>query len=172
MRSLGHRNRRPSAKNSMFAGDVYKRQLTVGRDEKQADLDGWVTVVNNAGTSFPNAKLQLVAGQVHRVNQGIIGGVAGGLTARTYKRQLQFEQENFSEYHLYTLERRTSLENAESKQISLLNGSNVPVEKILRVAGNSGYYRNSQSIGEPVTEAVMVYYKFKNAASGLSLIHI
>jgi hypothetical protein len=140
--------------------------LTVGRDEKQADLDGWVTVVNNAGTSFPNAKLQLVAGQVHRVNQGIIGGVAGGLTARTYKRQLQFEQENFSEYHLYTLERRTSLENAESKQISLLNGSNVPVEKILRVAGNSGYYRNSQSIGEPVTEAVMVYYKFKNAASG------
>ena len=37
--------------------------LTVGRDEKQADLDGWVTVVNNAGTAFPNAKLQLVAGE-------------------------------------------------------------------------------------------------------------
>jgi hypothetical protein len=140
--------------------------LTVGRDEKLADLDGWVTVVNNAGTAFPNAKLQLVAGELHRANRGIIGGDAGGLTARVFKNQAQFEQENFSEYHLYTLARRTSLENAESKQISLLSGTNVPVEKILRVAGNSGYYRNAQKMGEPVTEPVMVYYKFKNAASG------
>jgi hypothetical protein len=140
--------------------------LTVKRDEKQADLDGWVTVVNNAGTAFPNAKLQLLAGQIHRANRGIIGGVAGGLPARVFKSQAQFEQENFSEYHLYTLARRTSLENAESKQISLLNGTNVPVEKVLRVAGNSGYYRNAQKTGEPVTEPVMVYYKFKNAASG------
>src|SRR5271167_1310659 len=41
--------------------------LTVGREDKAADLDGWVTVVNNRGTSFHNAKLQLVAGDVNRV---------------------------------------------------------------------------------------------------------
>ncbi len=40
--------------------------LTVGRDEKTADLDGWVTLVNNSGAAYTNAKLQLVAGQVHR----------------------------------------------------------------------------------------------------------
>jgi hypothetical protein len=145
--------------------------LTVGRDEKQAGLDGWVTVVNNAGTAFPNAKLQLVAGEVHRA---ATGRAMNNMVALTQAVQdvggAQFVQENFSEYHLYTLGRRTSLENAESKQISLLSGTNVPVEKILRVSGNSGYYRNSQGMGEPVTEPVMVYYKFKNStAAGLGM---
>src|SRR2546422_6019056 len=41
--------------------------LTVGRDDKNADLDGWVTVVNNSGTAFHNARLQLVAGQLNRI---------------------------------------------------------------------------------------------------------
>ena len=40
--------------------------LTVGRDEKNADLDGWVTLTNNTGAAYDNAKLQLVAGQIHR----------------------------------------------------------------------------------------------------------
>ena len=40
--------------------------LTVGRDEKTADLDGWVTLVNNSGAAYNNARLQLVAGEVHR----------------------------------------------------------------------------------------------------------
>ena len=42
--------------------------LTVGRDEKTADLDGWVTLVNNSGAAYKNAKLQLVAGEVHRTD--------------------------------------------------------------------------------------------------------
>jgi hypothetical protein len=141
--------------------------LTVGRDEKLADLDGWVTVVNDAGTAFPNAKLQLVAGDVHRATiGGVLGGIAPAPPVAMAKARPQFEQEIFSEYHLYTLGRRTTLENAESKQINLLTGTNVPVEKILRVAGTVGYYRTAQKMGEPVTEPVMVYYKFKNAASG------
>src|ERR1700741_4970473 len=41
--------------------------LTVGRDEKSADLDGWVTLVNHSGVAYSNAKLQLVAGQLNRV---------------------------------------------------------------------------------------------------------
>src|SRR6202142_1528765 len=40
--------------------------LTVGRDEKSADLDGWVTLTNNSGAAYNNARLQLVAGQLHR----------------------------------------------------------------------------------------------------------
>jgi hypothetical protein len=145
--------------------------LTVGRDEKLADLDAWVTVANNTGTAFPNARLQLVAGEIHRapangrtVNMMALAQTSGAANGP------QFEQENFSEYHLYTLGRRTSLENAESKQISLLSGTNVPVEKILRVVGDADYYRNSQSQRESVTEPVMVYYKFKNStAAGLGM---
>ena len=45
----------------------------------------------------------------------------------------QFAQEGFSEYHLYTLQRRTSIQNNESKQISLLTATGVPVEKYLEV---------------------------------------
>ena len=45
--------------------------LTVARDDKAADLDGWVTVTNGSGTSFRNAKLQLVAGDLNRVRQAI-----------------------------------------------------------------------------------------------------
>jgi hypothetical protein len=137
--------------------------LTVGRDDKAADLDGWVTLVNNSGTAFHNAKLQLVAGDLNRLQvpaaprakEAVLSyqaGAAGG----------QFQQENFSEYHLYTLGRRTSVEDKETKQISLLEGSGVPVEKLFVVNGQNFYYRNAQNPGSPLKDPVMVYYKFKN----------
>src|SRR5205809_2963730 len=76
--------------------------LTVARDDKNADLDGWVTVVNNSGTAFRNAHLQLVAGELNRVIQ------SGGLRADMAREMVaskaaapQFQQEAFSEYHLY-----------------------------------------------------------------------
>jgi hypothetical protein len=74
----------------------------------------------------------------------------------------QFQQENFSEYHLYTLGRRTSVEDKETKQISLLQGSGVPVEKLFVVNGQSFYYHNYQNPGSPLKDPVMVFYKFKN----------
>src|SRR6266404_3288891 len=75
--------------------------LTVARDDKNADLDGWVTVVNNSGTAFHNARLQLVAGELNRLPQG---GVRGGMVAKEMAMNRaaadQFRPENFSEYHL------------------------------------------------------------------------
>src|SRR5712692_7832006 len=101
--------------------------LTVARDDKNADLDGWVTVVNNSGTAFHNARLQLVAGELNRIPQG---GVMRGDVAREMAMSKaaapQFQQEAFSEYHLYSLGRKTSVEDKETKQISLLQGSSVP----------------------------------------------
>jgi hypothetical protein len=78
----------------------------------------------------------------------------------------QFQQENISEYHLYTLGRRTSIQNNESKQINLLSGTGVPIEKFLAVEGQSYYYRNQQGIGNPIPEPVKVYYRFKNEEKG------
>lgn len=145
--------------------------LTVGRDEKSADLDGWVTLVNNSGVAYRDAKLQLVAGDVHRTPQAenaMRDMVAKSMVAGAP--QPQFEQENFSEYHLYTLGRRTSIQNNESKQISLLSGSNIPVEKYLSVEGQAYYYRNPQGIGNAIPEPVKVYYRFKNdEKSGLGM---
>jgi hypothetical protein len=137
--------------------------LTVARDEKNADLDGWVTVVNNSGTAFHNARLQLVAGQLNRIQPPRpVGAMDERMMAKSMAAAPQFQQENFSEYHLYSLGRRTSVEDKETKQISLLEGSGVPVEKIFVVNGQSYYYHNAQNPGAPLKDPVMVYYKFKN----------
>jgi hypothetical protein len=137
--------------------------LTVGRDEKAADLDGWVTLVNNSGVAYDNTKLQLVAGQVHQVEpQNNVRAFKAMASVATDAAAPQFSQEGFSEYHLYTLERRTSIQNNESKQISLLTGTGIPVEKYLSVDGQPYYYRNPQGIGNAIPQPVKVYYRFKN----------
>src|SRR6202158_822115 len=137
--------------------------LTVTRDEKNADLDGWVTVVNNSGTAFHNARLQLVAGQLNRIQAPRpVGAMEDRMMAKSMAAAQQFQQENFSEYHLYSLGRRTSVEDKETKQISLLQGSGVPVQKIFVVNGQNYYYHNAQNPGSPLKDPVMVYYKFKN----------
>jgi hypothetical protein len=137
--------------------------LTVARDDKAADLDGWVTLANNSGTAFHNARLQLVAGDLNRLP---VGGRSDMMALKEMSRNVaaapQFQQENFSEYHLYSLGRRTSVEDKETKQISLLQGSSVPVEKIFVVNGQNFYYHNYQNPGSPQKDPVMVFYKFKN----------
>ena len=139
--------------------------LTVSRDDKSADLDGWVTVVNNSGTAFHNAKLQLVAGDLNRIPEGRMADAKYAMTRwrrKSAAAPAQFQQENFSEYHLYSLGRKTSVEDKETKQISLLQGSGVPVEKQFIVNGQNFYYHNAQNPGSPIKDEVMVYYKFKN----------
>jgi hypothetical protein len=137
--------------------------LTVGRDDKAADLDGWVTIVNNSGAAFHNAKLQLVAGDLNRVPAPQQYRAADMVTKSSVAANAaQFVQENFSEYHLYSLGRRTSVEDKETKQISLLQGSGIPVEKLFVVNGQNFYYHNAQNPGSPIKDPVMVFYKFKN----------
>ncbi|MGA8144788.1 MAG: DUF4139 domain-containing protein [Candidatus Acidiferrales bacterium] len=144
--------------------------LTVGRDEKSADLDGWVTLVNNSGVTYSNAKLQLVAGQLNRVEPPMARGAYNAAVMKAEAAPPQFGQEAFSEYHLYTLARRTSIQNNESKQISLLNGSGVPVEKYLLVEGQQYWFRNPQGIGNAIPQPVKVLYRFKNdERSGLGM---
>ncbi len=145
--------------------------LTVARDDKSADLDGWVTLTNNSGAAYTNAKLQLVAGEVHRVmptmtNKALVAETVTVSGAA----QAQFAQENFSEYHLYSLGRRTSIADKESKQISLLNATGVGIEKLYLVSGAPYYYRNAQTIGNPIPQSVQVDYRFKNEEkSGLGI---
>jgi hypothetical protein len=138
--------------------------LTVGRDEKSADLDGWVTLVNNSGAAYREARLQLVAGEVHRTPPAMNEErdmLVKAMPAAASREQ--FAQESFSEYHLYTLGRRTSIQNNESKQISLLTAPSVPVEKYLAVDGQRPYYyRNPQGLGSAIPQPVKVFYRFKN----------
>ncbi|OLC85317.1 MAG: hypothetical protein AUH88_06840 [Acidobacteria bacterium 13_1_40CM_4_61_5] len=145
--------------------------LTIDREDKAADLDGWITLANNSGTAFHNARLQLIAGDLHRLPAGAPRAeMEVMMKTRRAADAAQFVQENFSEYHLYSLGRRTSVEDKETKQISLLAGSSVPVDKLFIVDGQNFYYHNYQAPGTPLKDPVKVYYKFKNdEKSGLGM---
>ena len=159
-------SRKQTIETSYLANNLFWNAdyiLTVARDDKAADLDGWITVVNNSGTAFHNAKLQLVAGELNRLpSPNAPRAMEVYAKAQTSAGAGQFQQENFSEYHLYSLGRRTSVEDKETKQISLLEGSGVPVEKLFVVNGQNFYYRNAQNPGSPTKDPVQVFYKFKN----------
>jgi len=144
--------------------------LTVARDDASADLDGWVTVTNGSGTQFRNAALQLVAGNVNRVRQ-VLGKMADmALERRELAAAPAMAQESFSDYHLYTLGRKTSINNNQTKQVSMLGGTSFPVRKRYVVDGQAFYYRNAQHPGSPLKDDVQVFYQFANdAKSGLGM---
>jgi hypothetical protein len=145
--------------------------LTVARDDKAADLNGWVTLTNNSGTAFKNAKLQLVAGDLNRVRQQLnkmldrqerapMAAVAESVMA----------QESFSDYHLYTVGRKTTINNSQTKQVSMLEGTDVPVIKRYVVEGQYSYYHNQLHPGSPIKDSVQVFYEFRNEAkAGLGM---
>jgi hypothetical protein len=141
--------------------------LNIARDEKSADLDGWVTLNNNSGTAYQNAKLQLVAGELNRVQPRLpVVKSREVMAMAAVPAPPQFTQEGISEYHLYSLGRRTSIQNNESKQISLLTGTGVPIAKHLLVEGESYYYRNPSGLGNAIPQPVKVLYEFKNEEKG------
>ena len=135
--------------------------LTVGRDERSADLDGWVTLANSSGTSYRNTRLQLVAGELNRVRQerGVVAGRAPQAMAESVA---PMTEEAFSEYHLYTLDRRTTIEENETKQVSLLHGGSVPVVKAFVLDGQPFYYRVQRAPGQPIADPVKVVYRLRN----------
>jgi hypothetical protein len=144
--------------------------LTVSRDETSADLDGWVTLVNNSGTAFENAKLQLVAGDLNRVRPERQYELMGALARADEVKSAPMQQEAFNEYHLYTLARRTSVNNNQSKQVSMLSATRVPLTKTYEVNGQMYYYRQVVRPGAPIKDPVRVIYKFKNdEASSLGM---
>lgn len=139
--------------------------LTVARDDKAADLNGWVTLVNGSGTAFRNATLQLVAGDLNRVRPQLAAMQYPAAAARKEAEQAMSE-EAFSGYHLYTLGRKTTINHNQTKQVALLEGTDVPVTKRYVVEGTSYYYRNARHPGSPIKDAVQVYYQFRNDQRG------
>ena len=136
--------------------------LTVARDDAAADLDGWVTVTNGSGTQFRNAALQLVAGNVTRVREAFAKMADASARRELAAAAPQMAQESFSDYHLYTLGRKTSINNNQTKQVSMLGATGFAVRKRYAVDGQAFYYRNAQHPGSPLKDDVEVSYQFTN----------
>ncbi len=118
--------------------------FVINDTDTRGDLTGWVTLTNQSGATYENANLKLVAGEVARVVDDV-----GRRMRDEAKRALaavaeaQFSQESFFEYHLYTLGRPTTLRENEQKQVTLLEGHGVTVNKRLVYYGAAHYYRGS-----------------------------
>ncbi|HJV68421.1 DUF4139 domain-containing protein [Ideonella sp.] len=134
-------------------------------DDSALELNGWVTLHNQSGTAYANAKLQLVAGDVNRVREEMDMAKAERRVMTTAAAApAPMAQEALFEYHLYTLNRPTTLADNQTKQVALLGASGVPVTKELLLNGADYYYRSSVGeIGQKLKAGV--YVEFANRES-------
>ena len=135
-------------------------------DEKHLSLTGLVTLSNTSGMSYDDAHLQLVAGNVNVVEPPSYATLKTIAEVRTSADT--FRQENYFEYHLYTLQRPTTVLDRQTKQLTLLSAHNVPMSKTLELRGSPDYYRSAQpDIGDRLP--VGVYVTFENRGGDLGI---
>jgi hypothetical protein len=152
--------------------------VLLDKTDAKLDLTGWVTLTNSSGTSFMDAGLKLVAGDVNIVRERL----AKSLSMRAEVMDggaPQFVQTELFEYKLYTLQRRTDLNNNEIKQIELTSGKGVPSKKVFIYDGladqwrywhHNYSYRSQGSFGQQSNPKVGVVVTFKNdGKSGLGI---
>ncbi len=130
----------------------------VNADDSKVDLSGWVSINNRSGASYREAKLKLVAGDVHTIQPERIA--RGKVLAGTYMETAapQFKEKAFFEYHLYTLQRPVTLKDRQIKQISFFPSTEAKVEKVYIFDGQQN------------RKKVRTLLEFKNdEASGLGM---
>jgi hypothetical protein len=139
--------------------------LLISADETKGDLQGWVTLTNSSGATFEDAHLQLVAGDVNRVAEQERNNyaLAGAMQRKAPMDEAQFKEQGFFEYHLYTLQRPTSINNNETKQVSLLEAMGFEVKKEFVLNGQRYYYTGYNNPGQAIKEKVGVYMQFRNS---------
>jgi hypothetical protein len=137
--------------------------LVVNADDTKGDLQGWVTLMNSSGATFEDARLQLVAGDVNRVNEEREYALAGAMARKSVSDEAQFKEQGFFEYHMYTLQRPTTIRDNETKQVSLLEAAGFDVKKEFVLNGQRYYYTNYNNPGQPIKEKVGVFIQFRNA---------
>lgn len=138
----------------------------------QLDVGAWVSIINQSGASYQDAKLKLVAGDVQRATQTgrVMPGALAAQRAVAEDRAAGFEEKAFFEYHLYTLGRPTTLPDNSTKQIELFPvARRVPCEKTLVYYGLTPSYgflphpATDRNYGTQSNRKVDVYLGFKNA---------
>jgi len=147
----------------LTSGITWKADYVVVLNETDSggDLSGWVTIDNKSGATYPAAALKLVAGDVNRARPRQEMRAVLESAAKAAAAPPQFQEESFFEYHLYSLQGRTTIKNNQTKQISLLDAPDIPIRKELRFYGASQYYRSQ--LGAPISnQKVGVFLEIAN----------
>ena len=134
--------------------------------EDKLDLSGWVTLTNTSGASYKNAKLQLVAGDVNRVQQNMRPMTKNmRMESMAADAAAPMAEESLLEYHLYTLDRPTNIMEAQTKQVALLSATGVPARKELVLRGADYYYSGQYGeIGTKMKVGVFIEFDNKEAS--------
>jgi hypothetical protein len=116
----------------------------VNENDTKLDLAGWVTLNNNSGATYKDAKLTLMAGDVRRIQPQVYGTLSAGMAGMSEEMAMapQFQEKSFFEYHMYSMERPTTIRDNETKQLSLLNASGAPVQKEMIYDGRGDWWRS------------------------------
>jgi hypothetical protein len=147
--------------------------------DTRLDLTGWVTLRNTSGTSFKNAGLKLVAGDVNLIQDEMRTSRGVMMEMDVADAEPQFQQKELFEYKLYALQRRTDVNNNETKQVELTSARQAPANKVFVYDGladvwrlwwgNTGY-RDQKSFGQQSNPKVGVFVLFRNEEkSGLGI---
>jgi hypothetical protein len=142
--------------------------VVLADDDRSIDLDGWVTLDNRSGTSYPEAKLKLIAGDIHRAPTADYVVEKELAFAAAEAPAPQVEERSFFEYHLYEIQRPVTVKDQQTKQIEFVTGRDTPAEKFFVYDGAQvhfgGYYQpiDDPSYGTVSNKKVMVMLEFKN----------
>jgi hypothetical protein len=139
--------------------------MTLNERDDAVDLGGWVTITNNSGATYRDAAVKLVAGDVHRVLDEVQPRLKGGkaMLMGTAAPAPQFREEGLLEYHMYTLQRPSTIKDNQSKQISLLSAADIPVRKELLLSGSPYYYQEAYGRDIAKKQKVGVYIELENS---------
>ena len=149
--------------------------VMLNSDDTAGGIEGWVTLRNYSGTTYHDAKLKLVAGDVNIVRNAPVPPPSAAMlrSASMDAAPKGFEEEEFFEYHLYDLQRPTTLRNSQMKQIGLLTASDVPMKKLLTFNGLHGgdvqvemEFKNEEEAGMGMPLPAGTVRVFKNDSSG------
>ncbi len=131
------------------------------------DVSGWVTLTNTSGAAYRNARLQLVAGDVNQVAPEMAMRNRAVLMAAPAmaKADVGMAEETLLEYHLYTLDRPTTIAENQTKQVALLAASGVPARKELLLQGADYYYQGANGdLGKQLKVGVFLEFDNKESA--------
>jgi hypothetical protein len=152
----------------------YNLTFSEGGDANSCKLDvgAWVSILNQSGATYPDAKIKLVAGDVHRaVHMGqALPMAAKRAMSDMAEEKSGFEEKSFFEYHLYTLGRPSSLPDNSTKQIELFpKVADVACDKTLVYYGQDGQWyggglMTDRNYGITGNKKVDTYLSFRNRA--------
>jgi hypothetical protein len=139
------------------------------------DIVGWITMDNQTGRDFKNTNIRLMAGDVNKINPNQLkDGRYDAMAMRAMEVSAAapvVTEKAFDEFHLYTLERPTTLRDRETKQVEFVRATGVKSQRIYVYDGamidnrwfaNPEYARNDQSYGTISNPKIWVMQEFKN----------